>query len=160
MSTPAHTKAILEKIEKLLTLAKESGLEEVAIEIEDLKLRVRRSPQVKMSSITAAPTQIDQQIPVTNSSSVASSASSESTSKHITIYSPMIGTFYQSSNPDSPPFVKVGDTIKPGQVICIVEAMKLFNEIEAEQSGTIVKVLAENATPVAYDQPLFLIDPS
>jgi acetyl-CoA carboxylase biotin carboxyl carrier protein len=72
----------------------------------------------------------------------------------------MIGTFYRSSGPDKEPFVKVGDRVEKGQVICIVEAMKLFNEIEAEQSGTITKVLVENSTPVEYDQPLFEIDPS
>jgi acetyl-CoA carboxylase biotin carboxyl carrier protein len=72
----------------------------------------------------------------------------------------MIGTFYRSSGPDKDPFVKVGDRVEKGQVICIVEAMKLFNEIEAEQSGTITKVLVENSTPVEYDQPLFEIDPS
>ena len=155
-----HTKATLEKIEKLLTLAKESGLEEVSIEIEELKLRVRRSPQVKMSGIAAtSPRQIEQQIPADLPPS-ASTSSTENTSNHTTIYAPMIGTLYLSPSPEAPPFVKVGDKIQPGQVICIIEAMKLFNEIEAEQSGTIVKILAENATPVAYDQPLFLIDPS
>lgn len=72
----------------------------------------------------------------------------------------MIGTFYRSSNPDSESFVQVGDTVKPGQTVCIVEAMKLFNEIESEVSGKIVKILVDNATPVEYDQPLFLVDPS
>jgi len=72
----------------------------------------------------------------------------------------MIGTFYRASNPDTPPFVQVGDKVEKGQIVCIVEAMKLFNEIESEVSGTIVKVLADNATPVEYDQPLFLVDPA
>jgi acetyl-CoA carboxylase biotin carboxyl carrier protein len=80
-------------------------------------------------------------------------------SKYVTIKSPMIGTFYRSSSPDKPPLVNVGDEIKPGTVLCIIEAMKLFNEIESEHSGRIVKVLVENAKPVEYDQPLFLIEP-
>jgi acetyl-CoA carboxylase biotin carboxyl carrier protein len=81
-------------------------------------------------------------------------------SKYITIKSPMIGTFYRSSTPEKPVFVNVGDEVKPGKVLCIIEAMKLFNEIESEVTGKIIKVLVDNATPVEYDQPLFLIDPS
>jgi acetyl-CoA carboxylase biotin carboxyl carrier protein len=84
----------------------------------------------------------------------------DDTSKYITVKSPMIGTFYRSPGPDKAEFVGVGDEIKPGKVICIIEAMKLFNEIEAETSGKIVKVLVDDATPVEYDQPLFLVDPS
>lgn len=84
----------------------------------------------------------------------------EDSSKYVTIKSPMIGTFYRSSGPDKDAFVSVGDEIKPGKVICIVEAMKLFNEIEAETSGKIVKVLVDDASPVEYDQPLFLVDPA
>lgn len=87
-------------------------------------------------------------------------APAEDNSKYVEIKSPMIGTFYRSSAPDKPPFVSVGDEIGPGKVICIVEAMKLFNEIEAEISGKIVKVLVDDQTPVEYDQPLFLVDPS
>jgi acetyl-CoA carboxylase biotin carboxyl carrier protein len=84
----------------------------------------------------------------------------DDTSKFITIKSPMIGTFYRSSSPDKPSFVNVGDEVKTGQVVCIIEAMKLFNEIESEISGKIVKVLVDNSSPVEYDQPLFLVDPS
>jgi len=84
----------------------------------------------------------------------------EEESKYVVVKSPMIGTFYRSPAPDKDPFLSVGDTIKPGKIICIIEAMKLFNEIEAEMSGKIVKVLAEDASPVEYDQPLFLVDPS
>ncbi|MCL4138861.1 UNVERIFIED_CONTAM: hypothetical protein GTU68_013609 [Idotea baltica] len=80
--------------------------------------------------------------------------------KYITINSPMIGTFYRSAGPDKDPFISVGEDVKPGKVICIVEAMKLFNEIEGEVSGKIVKILVDDATPVEYDQPLFLVDPS
>ena len=81
------------------------------------------------------------------------------TSNYITIKSPMIGTFYRSANPESPMFVEVGDSVSEGKVVCIIEAMKLFNEIESEVSGRIVKMLVENATPVEYDQPLFLVEP-
>jgi acetyl-CoA carboxylase biotin carboxyl carrier protein len=81
------------------------------------------------------------------------------TSNYITIKSPMIGTFYRSSNPETPSFVEIGDTVSEGKVVCIIEAMKLFNEIESEVSGRIVKVLVENSTPVEYDQPLFLVEP-
>ena len=88
----------------------------------------------------------------------ASSGSDES--KYIAIKAPMIGTFYRSSSPEKPSFVNVGDEVKQGQVICIIEAMKLFNEIESEVSGKIVRVLVDNASPVEYDQPLFLVDPS
>jgi acetyl-CoA carboxylase biotin carboxyl carrier protein len=84
----------------------------------------------------------------------------ESKSNLITIKSPMIGTFYRTPNPDSPVFVNVGDEVKPGKVVCIIEAMKLFNEIESEVSGRIVKVLVDNASPVEYDQPLFLVEPA
>ncbi len=87
-------------------------------------------------------------------------ASADSDDKYVTIKSPMIGTFYRSANPESPPFVNVGDTVKQGDTICIVEAMKLFNEIEADVSGKVVEVLVENAQPVEFDQPLFVIDPS
>ena len=86
--------------------------------------------------------------------------SSADDSKYITVKSPMIGTFYRSSGPDKDPFINIGDEIKPGKVLCIIEAMKLFNEIESEVTGKVVKVLVDDATPVEYDQPLFLVDPS
>ncbi|MBE7178477.1 MAG: acetyl-CoA carboxylase biotin carboxyl carrier protein, partial [Mucilaginibacter polytrichastri] len=87
-------------------------------------------------------------------------SAAEDTSKYITIKSPMIGTFYRSSGPDKPLYANVGDEISAGKVLCIIEAMKLFNEIESEVKGKIVKILVENATPVEYDQPLFLVDPA
>lgn len=87
-------------------------------------------------------------------------AKAEDTSKYLEIKSPMVGTFYRSASPDKPPYIKVGDTVEAGSVVCIVEAMKLFNEIESEISGTIVKSMVEDASPVEYDQVLFLVDPS
>ncbi|MFT7231767.1 MAG: acetyl-CoA carboxylase biotin carboxyl carrier protein, partial [Cyclobacteriaceae bacterium] len=103
--------------------------------------------------------------PVLMTSALASAPKQETPAPSIesnllTIKSPMIGTFYDSSNPESPAFVKVGDSVKSGQPVCIIEAMKLFNEIESEISGKIVKILVDNAQPVEFDQPLFLVDPS
>ena len=91
---------------------------------------------------------------------VPSETEESNQSNYITVKSPMIGTFYDASNPETEPFVKVGDKISSGKTVCIIEAMKLFNEIESEVSGTIVKVLVDNAQPVEFDQPLFLVDPS
>jgi acetyl-CoA carboxylase biotin carboxyl carrier protein len=90
---------------------------------------------------------------------VAAAPAVSESDNYLTIKSPMIGTFYRSASPDKPSFVNVGDEIKAGQVLCVVEAMKLFNEIEAEISGRIVKVLVDNASPIEYDQPLFLVEP-
>jgi acetyl-CoA carboxylase biotin carboxyl carrier protein len=108
------------------------------------------APAPAAAPVAAAPAQAAAAAPAAPAAAPAAS--------HTPLKSPMIGTFYRSSGPDSPAFVQVGDTVEKGQVICIIEAMKLFNEIEAEQSGRIVKVLVENATPVEYDQPLFLIE--
>lgn len=91
---------------------------------------------------------------------VAAPAAEAKADNLITIKSPMVGTFYRTPNPESPVFVNVGDDVKPGKVVCIIEAMKLFNEIESEISGKIVKILVDNATPVEYDQPLFLVEPA
>src|SRR5690606_28726982 len=120
--------------------------------------------QASNSPAPAAPTNTASQ-PANNSTEKDAPASpaaieKDNESKYLTVKSPMIGTFYRSSNPESEPFVKIGDKIKAGQTVCIVEAMKLFNEIESEISGTVVKILLDNASPVEYDQPLFLVDPS
>ena len=98
--------------------------------------------------------------PAANSGNEAKTPAASDDSKYITIKSPMIGTFYRSAGPDKPAFVNVGDEISPGKTVCIIEAMKLFNEIESDVKGKIVKVLVNDATPVEYDQPLFLVDPS
>lgn len=108
----------------------------------------------------AQPTHIPQAIPAPPTPASPADAGGAGTGKATQIKSPMIGTFYRSSSPDKPPFVNVGDEIKKGQVLCIVEAMKLFNEIESEVSGRIVKVLVDDASPVEYDQPLFLVEPA
>ncbi|SDJ76817.1 acetyl-CoA carboxylase biotin carboxyl carrier protein [Catalinimonas alkaloidigena] len=159
------------EIQDLISFIAQSGLDEVNIETEQFKLSVKKNVQPVV--VSAAPVQA---APVASAAPAAASApaapatpatpspaaaASEkpAASNHITVRSPMIGTFYRSTSPDSAPFVNVGDEIKPGQALCIVEAMKLFNEIESEVSGRIVKVLVENATPVEYDQPLFLVEP-
>ncbi|WP_421890475.1 acetyl-CoA carboxylase biotin carboxyl carrier protein [Marinoscillum sp.] len=155
------------EIRDLIDFISGSGLEEVNIETEEFKINVKRSsPQVTVAAAPAAPA------PPAAAHAPAPAAASEApkpaapapapaTDAHlITIKSPMIGTFYRSANPESPAFVNVGDSVKQGDPVCIIEAMKLFNEIESEISGKVVKVLVEDAQPVEYDQPLFLVDPS
>lgn len=153
------------EIQKLIDFIAQSGLDEVNIETADLKIKVKRHAATQI--ITAAPQVLaPQALPVASQSVAAALPESKEAPKAeqvasnlITIKSPMIGTFYRASSPETPEFVKVGDEIKPGKTVCIIEAMKLFNEIEAEVSGRIVKILVENATPVEFDQPLFLVEP-
>lgn len=155
------------EIQDLIDFISNSGLAEVKIETEEFKLSIKKyaeSPAVKVETIpSAAPFAIPQPLsaPVPAAvTPVPSAPAKEDTSKYLEIKSPMIGTFYRSPNPDADNFVNVGDSISTGQTVCIIEAMKLFNEIESEVSGKIVKILVENATPVEYDQPLFLVDPA
>lgn len=148
------------EIQDLIDFISKSGLEEVNIETEEFKIKVKRNSDAPrmVEHMPAAPA------PVAPAPAPAPAApapkSGNDESKYLTIKSPMIGTFYRSPNPETDVFVKVGDKVKSGQPVCIIEAMKLFNEIESEVSGTIVKVLVDNASPVEYDQPLFLVDPS
>lgn len=155
------------EIQDLISFLSESGLEEVNIETDNFKVSIKRSaeqtviaapavpatpaPVAPPATPTAAPTQAQAPEP---------SAPAPASSNTIEIKSPMIGTFYTAPNPESPSLVEVGSTVSPGDPVCIIEAMKLFNEIESEVSGKIVKVLVENAQPVEYDQPLFLVEPS
>lgn len=155
------------EIRDLINFISETGLEEVNIETDQLKLKVKRSTDVKTVSGPAAPAPAPAPAPTPQPAASApqpqeSTPAQESSGKDhlVTIKSPMIGTFYRSQNPETPPFVNVGDTVQTGQTVCIVEAMKLFNEIESDASGKIVEVLVENAQPVEFDQPLFLVDPS
>ncbi|MFZ9045829.1 MAG: acetyl-CoA carboxylase biotin carboxyl carrier protein [Cyclobacteriaceae bacterium] len=152
------------ELRELIDFISNTGLEEVNIETEEFKVKVKRSPETVAvaapavaapAPLAAAPSPTPA-VPATPEDKPAAAASSNL----IEIKSPMIGTFYRTPNPDSPSFVNVGDKVKPGDTVCIVEAMKLFNEIESEVSGTIVEVLVDNASPVEYDQPLFLVDPS
>jgi len=133
-------------------------------EIQNLIKFVAKSTFVQQIPVGSAPQPIAQVQPTAPVPAVPAAAetssSAEDNSKYITIKSPIIGTLYRKPSPDKPTFVEVGDTIKEGDVLCIIEAMKLFNEIESEVSGKVVKVLVDDASPVEFDQPLFLVDPS
>ena len=150
------------EIQDLIDFIAQSGLDEVNIETEGLKLNVKRNagivPVVQAVLPAAAAASIS---PATGPAAAAQTpAATVQNDSTVIVRSPMIGTFYRSASPESPLFVEVGDDMKKGQVVCIIEAMKLFNEIESEVSGRIVKVLVENATPVEYDQPLFIVEPN
>lgn len=153
------------EIRDLIDFIAQSGLNEVDIETKELKIHVKREPDQKVlkssTQVMAAPTAVPVSAPAAPLAPATAPASPTPAvgSKTVDIKSPMIGTFYRSANPDTPPLVSVGDKITKGQTVCIIEAMKLFNEIESEVSGTIVKVLVENATPVEYEQTLFLVEP-
>ncbi len=156
------------EIRDLIDFISHSGLNEVDIETKELKLHVKRVPDQKVMKgsaqmVAAAPLPMPQaqaSAPTpAPAASTPAAAPAASASNLVEIKSPMIGTFYRSPNPDSPPLVSVGDKITKGQTVCIIEAMKLFNEIESEVSGTVVKVLVENASPVEYEQTLFLVEP-
>ena len=146
------------EIKNMIDFISKSGLAEVNIETETFKIKVKRTadgnmvaPALVATAPVAAPAPAAAETPI---------APAEESNNYVEVKSPMIGTFYRSPTPEEPEFVSVGDSISEGQRVCIVEAMKLFNEIESEVSGTIIKILVENATPVEYDQPLFLVDPS
>ena len=159
------------EIRDLIDFIAKSGLNEVNIETNELKLHVKREPDQKIfksSPIAASPAPVGPPPPPmsvehftqqTASQPASQKAPESSSKKTVEVKSPMIGTFYRSSSPETPPFVSVGDKITKGQTVCIIEAMKLFNEIESEFSGTVVKVMVENATPVEYDQVLFVVEP-
>ena len=155
------------EIQELIDFISNSGLAEVKIETDEFKLSVKKSLGGSGKKADSTPAQNPRSevslSPPTASETVTNPSEGQgdtSNSSYLEVKSPMIGTFYRTPNPDSDPFVNLGDTIKAGQTVCIIEAMKLFNEIESEVSGKIVKVLVENATPVEFDQPLFLIDPA
>ena len=150
-------------IQKLIDFISQSGLDEVNIETSELKLAIKRYSNAAPVAVQAQPTYVAP-APVAAPAPVqqvaAPAAPVAEASNLITIKSPMIGTFYRSAGPDKPNFVDAGDDVATGKVVCIIEAMKLFNEIESEVSGKIVKVLVENATPVEFDQPMFLVEPN
>lgn len=158
------------ELQELLDFIAKSGLNKVNIETEEFKISVQRDPNTKTIISAAAPAAAPAAAapapvaaapapaPAAAPAAAAPAAPEASAASHKALKAPMIGTFYRSSGPDVAPFVQVGDKVEKGQVICIIEAMKLFNEIEAEESGRIVKALVDNASPVEYDQPLFLIE--
>ena len=154
----------LKEIQELIDFISNSGLNEVDIETENFKISVKRDAKVKQivekgSAPAAASVSAPAPAPSPEPAPGPAPAAETLPSNLVEIKSPMIGTFYRSPNPESPEFIQVGDSVSKGQTVCIIEAMKLFNEIEAEVSGTIVKVLVENSSPVEYDQPLFLVEP-
>ncbi len=154
----------LKEIRELIKFVSQAGVSEVGIEQGDFKITIKTTsgqPVVVHSQMVQAPVAAVAPVATAPSALPAETAAPvEAASNLITIKSPMIGTFYRSTSPDKPQFVGVGDDVKQGKVVCIIEAMKLFNEIESDISGKIVKVLVENAQPVEYDQPLFLVEPA
>ncbi len=158
----------IKEIQNLIKFVSKSGVNEVKIEDKDFKITIKNKQefvqnvqaeyqpvqQVVVPQTTTAPA-----APVTTPQAPAPVAPADDESKYITIKAPIIGTFYRKPAPDKAPFVEVGDSVKEGDVVCIIEAMKLFNEIESEVTGKIVKILVDDATPVEFDQPLFLVEP-
>jgi acetyl-CoA carboxylase biotin carboxyl carrier protein len=159
----------LKEIQNLIKFVAKSGVSEVKLEIKDVKITIKTGEVKTETTIIQQPsqTQIPVQVqpitiesPVQTETQVITEENKDDNSRYIEIKSPIIGTFYRKPSPDKPLFVSVGDTINVGDTVCIIEAMKLFNEVESEVSGKIVKVLVEDSSPVEFDQPLFLIDPS
>jgi acetyl-CoA carboxylase biotin carboxyl carrier protein len=155
----------LKEIQELIKFVSKSGVSEVELEQDGFKIVIKTTGtapvmmQAPQQQFYAAPQQIAAPVASNDATATPAATPAPVASNLITIKSPMIGTFYRSSSPDKPSFVNIGDEIKPGKPVCIIEAMKLFNEIESEISGKIVKVLVDDATPVEYDQPLFLVEP-
>jgi acetyl-CoA carboxylase biotin carboxyl carrier protein len=158
------------QIQELIKLVNKSNLSELTIEEKDFKVTIRQKDEIIQQTVisgqfqsapalapAAAPAPA---IAAPSATTPAASTPADDNSKYIMIKSPMIGTFYRKPSPDKPLFVEVGSEVTPGKVVCIIEAMKLFNEIESEVKGKIVKILVEDQSPVEYDQPLFLVDPS
>ena len=152
------------QIQELVKLVSKSSISELTVEQESFKITIKRelsaSEAVPMIQVPAAAPATTPSVATPAPPAAAPAAPKAEADNLVTIKSPMIGTFYRSPSPDKPMFVNVGDEVTPGKVVCIIEAMKLFNEIESEVSGRIVKILVEDASPVEYDQPLFLVDPS
>jgi len=158
----------IREIQNLIKFVAKSGATEVKLEMDDFKITIKTTEagaaehayasvqQSIQAPMQMAPAPVHVAAPV----ETPAAPKADETAKYITVKSPMIGTFYRKPSPDKPAFVEVGKAIKVGDVLCVIEAMKLFNEIEAEVSGTIVKVLVDDSSPVEFDQPLFLVDPS
>ena len=156
----------IKEIQNLIKFVANSGVAEVKLEMDDVKITIRTtlenaSPEV--TYVQQAPVQAA--LPIVNTpalpaSAIVESPAADDNSKYVIIKSPMIGTFYRKPAPEKPMFTEVGNTIQKGDVLCVIEAMKLFNEIESEIKGKIVKILVDDMSPVEFDQPLFLVDPS
>lgn len=158
----------IKEIQSLIKFVAKSGASEVKLEMEDIKITIKTGSDIPETTIIqaapqmAAAPQMMAQAPVAQTAATPTNeaSSAEDDSKYITIKSPIIGTFYRKPSPDKPNFAEVGTEVKVGDTVCIIEAMKLFNEIESEVSGKIVKILVDDSSPVEFDQPLFLVDPS
>jgi acetyl-CoA carboxylase biotin carboxyl carrier protein len=154
----------LKEIQNLIKFVAKSGASEVSLETEEFKITVKTGGETvyaQAPTMMQAAAPVQQAVaPAATTEAAAPAAPADDDSKYITVRSPMIGTFYRRASPDKPTFIEVGKEINPGDVTCIIEAMKLFNEIESEISGKIVKILVDDSTPVEYDQPLYLVDPS
>ncbi|MGB5983524.1 MAG: acetyl-CoA carboxylase biotin carboxyl carrier protein [Nonlabens sp.] len=160
----------LKEIQNLIKFVAKSGASEVKLEMDDIKITIKTGsdsndvtyitqPAPMQMPAASAPAQSAPAAPAAQAPAQSAPAES-SDDKYVTVKSPIIGTFYRKPSPDKPMFVEVGDSIKEGDTLCIIEAMKLFNEIESEVSGTVVKILIDDSSPVEFDQPLFLVDPS
>lgn len=159
----------IREIQNLIKFVAKSGATEVKLEMDDFKITIKTTDpghaeasyvqHVPVAAPVAAPAPVVAAAPAPAAEAPKTAAADDS-AKYITIKSPMIGTFYRKPAPDKPMFVEVGSSVKKGDVLCVVEAMKLFNEIESEVSGTIVKVLVDDMSPIEFDQPLFLVDPA
>jgi acetyl-CoA carboxylase biotin carboxyl carrier protein len=157
----------LREIQALIKFVSQNSVDEVEINRKDFKLLIKKNPAQVTTAVVSAPTMVAAPIAAPAPAAISApapvapaAAPAAAATNYIEIKSPMVGTFYRASNPESPNFVSVGDEVAPGKVVCIIEAMKLFNEIESEVKGKIVKILVDNATPVEYDQPLFLVEPA
>ena len=157
----------IKDIQNLIKFVAKSGANEVKLEMEDIKITIKTGKNEKQTIVQALPLHqqsiiqnpiTEQQNPVVVNDNT--DVGEDENSKYITVKSPIIGTFYRKPSPDKPYFVEVGSSISEGDVLCVIEAMKLFNEIESEVTGKIVKILIDDASPVEFDQPLFLVDPS
>ena len=155
----------LKEIQNLIKFVAKSGVNEVHVEMGETKVTIKTGGDVVQQVVTtpaaieAAPAPAPVETPTIPAEPAPAAVETEN-DNHITIKSPIIGTFYRKPSPDKPNFAEVGDQVSEGQVLCVVEAMKLFNEIASEVSGTIVKILVDDSSPVEFDQPLFVIDPS
>jgi acetyl-CoA carboxylase biotin carboxyl carrier protein len=155
----------LKEIQNLIKFVAKSGTSEVKLETDDFKITIKTGPTgtTTVQQLVAAPmpqAPVAASLEVAQPQIVSAPAPVVEDSKYITVKSPIIGTFYRRPSPDKPLFVEVGHSISEGDVLCVIEAMKLFNEIESEITGTIVKILVDDSSPVEFDQPLFLVDPS
>ena len=152
----------IKEIKNLIKFVAKAGAREVSIETEKLKLTIKAGEKtvIQQAPVVELPAISEPKQSAPPPLAKEQDAASEEESKYLTIKAPIIGTFYRKPSPDKPSFVEIGDSVSEGSILCVIEAMKLFNEIESEISGKIIKVLVEDSTPVEFDQPLFIIDPS